>query len=232
MIDITVPDLSVSTEEESLNYKEVNEPFKNEEDSQHPENKPSVSEELRNLTMNNTNSGAPRARFPDVELFDGNRDEYQGWLLDLKSEIRRDGLSLGDNNQDFVDYGFGRLKGEAKKKLRPWIENNIDNPATYTFEAFTGQLNRMFEDTERVHRAISRLYAVRQGYKRFCNFLPDFEKLLLEAQATSWQHDTKLVLLQNALNKTTANRLRHRLPPTRYDDFCKELVIGTARCRF
>lgn len=85
-----------------------------------------------------------------------------------------------------MDYGFGRLKGEAKKTLRPWIENNIDNPATYTFDAFTGQLNRIFEDTERVHRAVRRLYAVRQGNKRFCAFLPNFEELLIQAQATSW----------------------------------------------
>ncbi|TQS34682.1 hypothetical protein Golomagni_04925 [Golovinomyces magnicellulatus] len=86
----------------------------------------------------------------------------------------------------------------------------LDASRMLHYEGFTlgSRLDKAFDDSQKITKAINKLNSIQQRNRSFREFLQDFERILLEAQAWEWTDDAKKV---------------SQAEPQRYDDFVSQL---------
>ena len=139
----------------------------------------------------------------------------------LEAKLRIDAEAIG-KEEERVWYGFGCLTGTASQRIHPWIEF-AKNTDQFTVKGFFDRLDKAFEDTEKITKAIDRLNCIRQGNRCFREFLQEFEQIVLEAQGWGWDDTFKKGFLRAALNRELCDRLVSQNVPDGYEDFVTQL---------
>lgn len=144
----------------------------------------------------------PRAytkpRLPNPEKFDGSDltlyPQFEG-LLQAKLEI--DATAIG-NEKEMVWYSFGRLSGDAARRIYPWI-SYAQKEGRLTVEGLFEQMKSACRDPRRQQKALSQLNSVKQGGCPLNEFLNEFDHLILEAEGWGWDDMIKKGYLKSAI---------------------------------
>ena len=99
-----------------------------EEQDKTPQNKPPawIGTLLAALSQNQHSAHSSRRRLPDPHRFKGDRSEYPGWKVSMKSKLQAD---MEDYPTAVLQCGYmyNRLKGRAQQMATPWIQSHEKN---------------------------------------------------------------------------------------------------------
>jgi hypothetical protein len=196
---------------------------------------PSTNEAL--LTPNTTSRqftpppiGAPkkRATLPDPPKFDGTRNNFRAWYLEMQNKIQVDGGVIGGNRDQFA-YIFSRLEKTPQSMTVAYVERG-GNDGLYNPTAYMTYLHACYGDPNARARAIDRLRSLRQkANESFAAFLPKFEKELADGGGAEWTDAVRINYLEGAINDTMRDRLISVTAlPERYTEYVQALqTIGS-----
>jgi hypothetical protein len=168
------------------------------------------------------NPAMPQARetYKIFEQYDHSTPKsWPQFELKLRSKLAIDGHLLG-SHEARIRRLFAYLTGTAAERALPWVESYA---ATSTIDEFLGHLGTLFGDPTRREKALTRLNVLRQGRKRFTEFLPEFDQVLTEAGASEWDDRAKIGYLRSALSLELRDRAVGLIQTSRYTDYCRRL---------
>jgi hypothetical protein len=110
--------------------------------------------------------------------------------------------------------------------VQPWIDRvyvNGNLTKVNAVQELFKELNMSYDDPTRAQTAITDLRNLKQGNRSFANYLTQFEKLLMDAGATSWSDDAKKPWLTNGLNHEMISARLSAREPASYVDYVNDL---------
>ena len=152
---------------------------------------------LAALSQNQHSAHSSRRRLPDPYRFKGDRSEYPGWKVSMKSKLQAD---MEDYPTAVLQCGYmyNRLKGRAQQMATPWIQSHEKNQSQ-TQEEFWKFLDSCFRDIYASTRALDKLINIRQGRRSIREYQVDFEEQYLLAGDTL-PEPMKMTLFRKGLN--------------------------------
>jgi hypothetical protein len=169
-----------------------------------------------------------RATLPDPPKFDGTRNNFRAWYLEMQNKLQVDGEVIGGNRDRFA-YVFSRLEKTPQSMTVAFVEKGGGN-GLHDPEAYMAYLQACYGDPNARARAIDRLRTLRQrSNESFAAFLPKFEKELADGGGGDWTDAVRINYLEGALNDTIRDRLISVTAlPTGYAEFVQALqTIGS-----
>lgn len=139
----------------------------------------------------------------------------------LEAKLRIDAAAIGQEEEK-VWYALDCLKGNAAKRIYPWVEFAKDTDKFTVRELFT-QMDLAFSDPQKKAKAIAKINKIEQGDRPFREFLQDFEQTLLEARGWAWDDSVKKGLLKAALSGELTGRLIGKEDPDDYASYCASI---------
>lgn len=122
----------------------------------------------------------PKPSLNDPERYDHtDKSLYPQFTGLLRAKIKHDGLAIGSEEKQ-AWYMFGRLRGDAAKRIFPWVNSADLNKTLRTEDLFT-QMDIAFLDPRAKEKALTALNRTKQGKLLMNDFLGKFDQLLLEA---------------------------------------------------
>lgn len=141
----------------------------------------------------------PREKLPLLCTYSGKRTDWDEWRLQAVSKLRVDGLSIGNDYDQFL-YLFHRLQGDALKTVRAYVEEKTYD-GTGNGDTFLTYLGTIYNDPNKKSRALRTLASLRQRENEaFANFLPRFETALANAGGQEFSEAQRVTYLHLALN--------------------------------
>ncbi|ODH45562.1 hypothetical protein GX48_08360 [Paracoccidioides brasiliensis] len=113
-----------------------------------------------------------------------------------------------------------RLNGDALAKFQPWIDTCIEEQRTP--ENVFHQLDVLFLDPTHQAKALDWLNRNRQKNTALANYLPEFDRNLLEAGGQNWDI-IQINMLSRNLNFELLNQSVGRQKLTTYSEYCANL---------
>ena len=154
-------------------------------------------------------------------MYNGNRQELRGWILQARAKID-DLAHVGYDEAQTVAYMMNRMEGTALERMTPWMETN---PAGTTVR-FLEYLESTFGDTHREQTAANKLNNLRQGNKTFRTFVQDFKQLIAEGGSltASMSEEYKIVALRKGMSdKTYEDAARFAIGSKTLDDYINHI---------
>ena len=139
----------------------------------------------------------------------------------LEAKLRIDAAAIGQEEEK-VWYALDCLKGDAAKRIYPWVEFAKDIDKFIVRELFI-QIDLTFSDPQKKAKAIAKINKIEQGDRPFREFLQDFEQTLLEARGWAWDDSVKKGLLKAALSSELTGRLIGKEDPDDYASYCTSI---------
>jgi hypothetical protein len=169
-----------------------------------------------------------RPTLPDPPKFDGTRNNFRAWYLEMQNKLQVDGSVIGGNRDQFA-YIFSRLEKTPQGMTVAYVEKGGSN-RYHDPTAYMAYLHACYGDPNAQARAIDRLRSLRQKpYESFAAFLPKFEKELADGGGGEWTDAVRVNYLEGALNDTMRDRLISVTTlPGRYPEYVQALqTIGS-----
>ena len=164
----------------------------------------------------------PKPSFPDPEPYDHtDKTLYPQFIGLLQAKIKHDGLSIGGEEKQ-AWYMFGRLKGDAAKRIFPWV-NAADQDKTLCTKDLFDQMNIAFLDPRAKEKALAALNRTKQGKLSINDFLGKFDQLLLEAGGWNWADSIRKGYLKDALSTKILTALVGTEEKPTYEEYCQQL---------
>lgn len=168
------------------------------------------------------NEKRPKARLPNPDKFDGtDLAAYSQFEGTLRAKLAFDGLAIGGESER-IWYAFGRLTGSAAVRIYPWMES-AQLRGAFSVEGLFEQMRTAFQDPRRKQKALADLNRVKQGSRPLNDFLAKFDQMILEAQAWSWDDDTKKACLKAALSTKLVLAMVGIPENESYEGYCSQL---------
>jgi len=173
---------------------------------------------LRSIVSSRT-SAKPKASLPDPEKFNGQAYKLDTWLPSIKAKLRVDGDAIGDATAQFY-YVYLNLDSHVQAMVLPQL-SQVDE-SSYDYNTILDQLQRVYDNPNKVQEAEDKLYALKQGTDSLHAYMAKFERTLYEAHGQDWPDVNKISTFRNGLNSTLRNRLAQQLNlPSKYSDFVR-----------
>ena len=164
----------------------------------------------------------PKPSLSDPERYDHtDKTLYPQFAGLLRAKVRIDGLSIG-NEQEKAWYMFGRLKGDAAKRIFPWL-NAADKDGTLCTGDLFKHMDVAFSDPRAKEKALALLNRTKQGDLSLNDFLGKFDQLLLEACGWDWDDDIKKGYLKDAISTELLSSLVGAEEKASYEEYCNQL---------
>jgi 5-methylcytosine-specific restriction endonuclease McrA len=164
----------------------------------------------------------PKPSFPDPDPYDHtDKTLYPQFIGLLQAKIKHDGLSIGGEEKQ-AWYMFGRLKGNAAKRIFPWV-NVADQDKTLRTKDLFDQMNIAFLDPRAKEKALAALNCTKQGKLSINDFLGEFDQLLLEAGGWNWADSIRKGYLKDALSTEILTALVGTEEKPTYEAYCQQL---------
>ena len=145
----------------------------------------------------------PRPRLPELEKFDGNRQEWRAWRQLATDKLTWDIESMGSLSAAFA-YLWARLGPKVHKMTATYLERATAKGQQDPWE-FLAHLGILYEDRTIAARAISRLQSMKKGTKdSFAVWYPRFEAELADAGFDSTDDRVKISYLEKAIDDELA----------------------------
>lgn len=165
----------------------------------------------------------PRARYPDVEPFNGEDPrDYRAFRINLYTKFLVDSHCFRSDEERIL-YTFGRLKGKASRRMLPWISAKQQSEKAPTLDEFYQALDQAFSDVELQRKALVRINTMKQGKRDFEDFLTEFDSALIDAGGLLWDDAQKKALLDTAVNRHLLEGTIGTDQPHTYEEYCKQL---------
>ncbi|KKF92082.1 Protein FAM127C [Ceratocystis platani] len=103
-------------------------------------------------------------RLPDPDKFEGDRPDLRRFTTQIRQKMKRNRDRFPDA-QDRMAYVNNRLKGPAYALILPYIQDGECLLPDY--DAILKVLDRAYGDPDKVNRARSELFRLRQNNKEF-----------------------------------------------------------------
>jgi len=169
-----------------------------------------------------------KTTLPDPPKFDGTRNNFRAWYLEMQNKLLVDGEVIGGDRDRFA-YIFSRLEKTPQSMTVAYVErggnNGLHNPTAYL-----AYLHSCYGDPNAQARALDRLRGLRQRtHESFAAFLPKFEKELADGGGAEWTDAVRINYLEGAINDTMRDRLISVTTlPTEYPRYIQALqTIGS-----
>lgn len=160
---------------------------------------------------------APRQRMPALAVFSGERKRYRAWRTQVRLKMDVDGEALGGEKAR-IGVVQAALTGTAESNCTAVVHRMLEGEQTPSVDRLLAYLDGCYADNHEEERAKEELWGLHQGKKAFAAFLPEFERLLMEAGGASWHESTRL----DHLRRSTADRIKDACVsaprPTTYAD--------------
>ena len=155
-------------------------------------------------TLRSQNQSRPsRSSLPDPPRFDGRHFTLRTWLPSIRAKLRSSHLV----GADAFDYVWDRLEQPQQASvlhLRQLAEDN----QSWDPEVLFAYFQRLCHNPREHQEAIQRLSTIRQkDEESLVAYLARFERLVFEAEASSWPEVTRITTFHRGLRST----LRHLL---------------------
>lgn len=166
---------------------------------------------------------AKRTEFP---MYSGDKVTYPGWRKAVFSILKTDWNTFEYTNSKVFLMIYKSLEGKAQRQAGSYFESGgiggLERP-----EDFIAFLDRGNWDPTRITRARSELTEMKMGIKERWNvFFPRWANKLTEAHGDLWPDETKITLLESALNHTLQMALasNHLIPDNNYNEWIS--IVG------
>lgn len=158
----------------------------------------------------------PRMRLPDLPKFDGDRRKYKAWKMQVKMKLRVDAEAVGDEMAK-IGLIFNALEKTALANMSSMVYalEKSENPKVQTL---IEHLDKSYSNPHETQQARQRLATMKQGTRRFVNFLPEFEQCLADAEGHEWPEDVKQDRLCEAISPKILEAMVGRTWPKTYDE--------------
>jgi len=164
----------------------------------------------------------PKPSLSDPERYDHtDKTLYPQFAGLLRAKVRIDGLSIG-NEQEKAWYMFGRLKGDAAKRIFPWL-NAADKDGTLCTGDLFKHMDVAFSDPRAKEKALALLNRTKQEDLSLNDFLGKFDQLLLEACGWDWDDDIKKGYLKDTISTELLLSLVGAEEKASYEEYCNQL---------
>ena len=163
----------------------------------------------------------PRPLLPEVEEFSGRRTDFPSWLSHINAKLATD--FPYDSGKIRLYYIHGRLRGEAMRRVAPWMKLSDENPS-YDDKGLLEQLRVLYEDPQAVQRATQKLNDMKQGAKTFNIYLAEFEAILWDAGGSAWEDRVKMAFLSRTLSRELQTALITIEIPVMYEEYRRKLL--------
>jgi hypothetical protein len=164
----------------------------------------------------------PKPSLSDPERYDHtDKTLYPQFVGLLQAKIKHDSLSIGSEETQ-AWYIFGRLKGDAAKRIFPWV-NAADQDKTLCTKDLFAQMDIAFLDPRAKEKALTALNRTKQGKLSMNDFLGKFDQLLLEAGGWGWDSSIRKGYLKDALSTKMLTALVGTEEKASYDEYCQQL---------
>lgn len=178
-----------------------------------------LREEVKSLRSSRTRA---RQVLPEPERFSGRAEDWDTWAMTMQAKLRIDKDAIGNEEAQFY-YVYSSLDSRVQGLILNFVRHSQEQEE-WRPEALLDQLNRIYEDPNKVKKAGQKLMELRQGTMAVASYVPQFEKALYEARAGNWPDDAKITTLVGGLNKNTRQRIDHQVStPTDYNGFVRML---------
>lgn len=169
-----------------------------------------------------------RTTLPDPPKFNGLRNSFRPWYLEMQNKLFVDGEVIGGHRDQFA-YIYSRLERIPQNMTIAYVEKG-GSDGFYSPDQYFKYLYACYGDPNAQARAVDRLRTMKQrNEESFATFLPRFEKELADSGGAEWTDSVRINYLEGALN----HKLRDRLIsiselPTDYSDYVRTLqMIGS-----
>lgn len=155
------------------------------------------------------------SREPDyrpAELFDGNKDNCGGFLLQCRLAITRS-PSLFPDNFSKVTLVVNSLKGRALQWAHSFLQSH--SLETLTYQCFVQEFRKVFEHPLQQEAAGKRLLSLRQGRKSVADHSISFR---ITAEETGWDDLALKTVFTNSLSDVLKDQLATREEPNSLDE--------------
>jgi hypothetical protein len=164
----------------------------------------------------------PKPSLNDPERYDhSDKSLYPQFAGLLRAKIKHDGLAIGGEEKQ-AWYMFGRLRGDAAKRIFPWV-NSADLNKTLRTEDLFAQMDIAFLDPRAKEKALTALNRTKQGKLSMSDFLGKFDQLLLEAGGWGWDDVIRKGYLKDALATRMLTALVGTEEKASYEGYCQQL---------
>lgn len=165
-----------------------------------------------------------RPHLPNPDKYDHSRpEEWPAFMTNMNFKLTTDAAQFR-NESEKAAYMFSRLSGDAMLRIHPWVQQYDHDPNVFTVANLSFQMNIAFGNQRLREQAGRQLSRLKQGNKRFCDYLPEFDRLLLQSGAfSSWLDETKKDRLTDSLNSKMHYRLVGYPRAVTYNDYCLQL---------
>lgn len=164
----------------------------------------------------------PKPSLNDPERYDHtDKSLYPQFAGLLRAKIKHDGLAIGSEEKQ-AWYMFGRLRGDAAKRIFPWVNSADLNKTLRTEDLFT-QMDIAFLDPRAKEKALTALNRTKQGKLSMNDFLGKFDQLLLEAGGWGWDDAIRKGYLKDALTTRMLTALVGMEEKASYEGYCQQL---------
>lgn len=164
----------------------------------------------------------PKPSLNDPERYDHlDKSLYPQFVGLLRAKIRHDGLAIGSEEKQ-AWYMFGRLKGDAAKRIFPWI-NAADQDKVLRTKDLFDQMDIAFLDPRAKEKALTALNRTKQGKLSTNDFLGKFDQLLLEAGGWNWDDSIRKGYLKDALSTRMLIALVGTEEKPTYEEYCQQI---------
>ena len=164
----------------------------------------------------------PKPSLPNPPKFDGNRQKFRVWELEMKEKLHNDSEAIGTDRQKFALI-FACLGSVPQTTVAAFYQ--AGEHYAYAPDKFMNYLASCYGDPNIERRALGRLENLCQkDSEGFASFLPRFEKELADSGGSVWPDQVRINYLDRALNEEMAGYLVS-LPglPNTYPEYVRAL---------
>ena len=154
--------------------------------------------------------GTQPNKIPDPPIFSDSKEEFEGWLLQMRIKLRSDARRFPTATSR-ISYVISRVAGRAQDLFKGYVTDDGDNFGTLNDAADALQiLQHAFGDPDPVGTARSKLEKLRQGKHDFTWFVSQFDTLTNRLQ---WDERAKRDALINGISDEIKEKLFFQLAP-------------------
>ena len=159
-------------------------------------------------------------RVPDPPIFDGNRENLEGFVAQLRVKLFSDPSRFPTPTLR-LGYAFNRLGGRAQAQILPFVQNGkfLLNDSDDIIRI----LENAFGDPDPAATARSKLHTLKQGKKEFTGYFAEFQMLVSKL---NWGEEAKLDALKEGVSIELRRQLLGRTHGLSFDKFvalCQQL---------
>lgn len=158
----------------------------------------------------------PKARLPKVEPYtDEDRSLYPQYKGLLEAKLDIDGAAIGSTDKERAWFAFGTLKGEAAKRIFPWV-SLVKNKEEFSVASLLEQMDQAFSDPQEQAKALKEVNRMKQGKQDLRTYIGNFEQELLKAGGWTWAEEVKKSMLLRGVNREIKAQMVGKEEPGTY----------------